>query len=171
MVVTVTLLLDCISNPRNLGNLIRLACAVGAEVGLCGSVLSLRHPKVRSQIFTWLRPGDRITFEDLENRVRTFDHFSQAVEHFRAHGHRIIGTCPQAQKDYYNVNYLQNDVIAFGHEEGGLGAIKLALCDLVVKVPMPGGTNSLNVSDTAAVILYEALRQFITRDRQNASIH
>jgi tRNA G18 (ribose-2'-O)-methylase SpoU len=155
----VTLLLDCISNPRNLGNLIRLACAVGADVALCGAFLSMNHAKVRAQIFTWLRPGDPIAFADVAAKVRHYDSFAQAVARFRAEGRRIIGTSPAAVKEHYDVEYLPTDVLALGHEEGGLGRIKLGLCDLAVRVPMPGGVNSLNVSDAAAVILYEALRQ------------
>jgi len=154
-----TLLLDCISNPRNLGNMLRLACAVGADVAISGSVLSLRHDKVRSQIFTWLRPGDAITFADLAKKVRHFDSFEQAVSHFGGQGRRIIGTSPDADKEHFDVQYSADDVLALGHEEGGLGRLKLGMCDLAVKVPMPGGANSLNISTAAAVILYEALRQ------------
>ena len=157
-----TLLLDCLSNPRNLGNLVRLACAVGADVAICGSILGLNHDKVRAQLFTWLRPGDPITFADIAGKVRHFDTFAQAVEHYRGQGRRIIGTSPLAEKEHYDVQYAATDVLAFGHEEGGLGRIKLGLCDLAVRVPMPGGVNSLNVSDAAAVILYEALRQMRT---------
>jgi len=139
--------------------MLRLACAAGADAALCGTMLSLKHDKVRAQIFTWLRPGDAVTFADLQSRVRHFDSFAQAVEHFRAQGRRIIGTSPEAEKEHYDVKYSMDDVLALGHEEGGLGRIKLGMCDLVVKVPMPGGVNSLNVSDAAAVILFEALRQ------------
>ena len=130
-----TLVLDCLSNPRNLGNLLRLACAVGADVAICGSILGLNHDKVRSQLFTWLRPGDPITFADLAKRVRPFDTFAQDVEHYRAQGRRIIGTSPLAEKEHYDVRYAPNDVLAFGHEEGGLGRIKLGLCDLRTESP------------------------------------
>ncbi len=154
-----TLLLDCISNPWNLGNALRIARAAEADLALCGSALHLRHRKVRSQIFAWLRPGLKVTFEDLEANTRYFDHFSQAVAHFRSQGRRIIGTCPQAGRNYLDVTYGEGDVIALGHEEGGLGRSKLAMCDLAVRIPMGGGLDSLNVADAAAVILYEARRQ------------
>jgi tRNA G18 (ribose-2'-O)-methylase SpoU len=162
-----TLLLDCIKNPRNLGNLLRIACAVGADAALCGGLLRLRHAKVRSQISTWLRPGDPIAFDDLEARTRYFATFADAVRHFRSQGRRIIGTSPQPAAGtphrgvatYYDVKYAPTDVLALGHEEAGLGEAKLAMCDLVVRIPMPGGVNSLNVGDAAAIILYEALRQ------------
>jgi tRNA(Leu) C34 or U34 (ribose-2'-O)-methylase TrmL len=135
---------------------------VDADVALTGTVLKLGHAKVRSQIFTWLRPEDKLTFSDVERRVRHFETFAEAVEHFRAQGRRIIGASPHAKEVYCDVKYSPTDVLAFGHEESGLSQAKLAMCDLVVKIPMPGGANSLNVSDAAAIILYEALRQFRT---------
>jgi RNA methyltransferase, TrmH family len=61
--------------------------------------------------------------------------------------------------DYWQVDFTQPTLVLLGNEGAGLSPALLAAADRVVRVPMQAGVESLNVSITAALLLYEAQRQ------------
>ena len=64
-----------------------------------------------------------------------------------------------AAADYWQVDFTRPTLVLLGNEGAGLSPELLAQSDRVVRVPMQPGVESLNVSITAALILYEAKRQ------------
>jgi tRNA (guanosine-2'-O-)-methyltransferase len=78
----------------------------------------------------------------------------------KAAGYRIIATrLEKRATPYTEIDYTQPLALVFGNESGGISAESLAFADEVVRIPMFGMVQSLNLSVSVAVILYEALRQ------------
>jgi TrmH family RNA methyltransferase len=72
---------------------------------------------------------------------------------------RIIAGSPSAEEIYSNVDLTQPVAIAVGTEDEGLSDFWMRNADVKVNIPMAGKVNSLNVSVSTALIVYEALRQ------------
>jgi TrmH family RNA methyltransferase len=78
----------------------------------------------------------------------------------RSAGCAVVGTSPTGDRDYREVDYASRPVVLLmGSERIGLTAAQQALCDHLVRIPMAGYIESLNVSIAAALVLYEILRQ------------
>ncbi len=76
-------------------------------------------------------------------------------------GRRIFALTTKAQRSYADVRFAQDDVLLFGSETAGLPAdIRAALGEShCLRVPMMTGARSLNLSNTVALVSYEAWRQ------------
>jgi TrmH family RNA methyltransferase len=76
----------------------------------------------------------------------------------RRHGVRIVGSSPAAGLDYRRATYVRPLALLLGSERVGLSAAQQARCDQVVRIPMQGRGDSLNVAVAASLLLYEAVR-------------
>jgi TrmH family RNA methyltransferase len=76
------------------------------------------------------------------------------------HGGRIVadGTSPGAATDYRAARYARPLVLVLGSERNGLDPAQLGACDEVVRIPMRGRGDSLNLAVAAGLLLYEAYR-------------
>jgi 23S rRNA (guanosine2251-2'-O)-methyltransferase len=74
-------------------------------------------------------------------------------------GLRIISCTEKTTVNHYSVSYNQPVAIIMGSEENGISAEYLKLSDERVRIPMTGLVDSLNVSVSAAVVMYEVVRQ------------
>ncbi len=140
-------------SPRiapNTGNAIRTAAATGAELHLVEPMgFDLSEPKLR-------RAG--LDYHDLASvRVHTsldaaWDALSPA---------RVFAFTAQATTLFTDVDYQSGDVLMFGPEPTGLDVATLADAHITerVRIPMLTGRRSLNLSNAAAVAVYEAWRQ------------
>jgi tRNA (guanosine-2'-O-)-methyltransferase len=85
---------------------------------------------------------------------------AECLEPLKKAGFEIVAT--HLQKDaipYTDVDFARPVALVFGSESGGISEEALAFADKVVRIPMLGMVQSLNLSVSVAVILYEALRQ------------
>jgi RNA methyltransferase, TrmH family len=71
----------------------------------------------------------------------------------------IVGTSPHAERDFREVSYRRPVVLAMGCERQGLSAERMEECDVLVRIPMVGTADSLNVAVAASVLLYEVFSQ------------
>lgn len=71
----------------------------------------------------------------------------------------LIGTSPQAKTDYRLMHYPERCIIFMGGERKGLSAEHQALCDTMIKIPMEGTLDSLNLAIATSIILYEIYNQ------------
>ncbi len=71
----------------------------------------------------------------------------------------ICAATPEATKTYFETNFKVPTAIVLGSEEKGLSDFWLEAADRQIKIPMHGKADSLNVSTTAGILIYEALRQ------------
>jgi TrmH family RNA methyltransferase len=85
--------------------------------------------------------------------------FEQAAGWLRAKGISIVATTPQASTLYTDIAMSEPTAIVVGSEATGLGRGWLEAADHRVRIPMFGSVDSLNVSISAALLLYEAVRQ------------
>ena len=72
---------------------------------------------------------------------------------------RIVGTSDQATVDLYDIELTGPLAIALGAEESGLRRLTTEHCDELIRIPMAGKVDCLNVSTATAVCLFEAVRQ------------
>jgi TrmH family RNA methyltransferase len=84
---------------------------------------------------------------------------SEALAWLRANRIQVLAATQHADIFYTNVDLCQPICIAVGTEDKGLTDFWMDAADLKVKIPMMGKVNSLNVSTSTAIILYEAVRQ------------
>ncbi|MBS3986248.1 MAG: RNA methyltransferase [Selenomonadales bacterium] len=139
-----------LQDPGNMGTLIRLADAVGAGafVATRGSC-DLYNPKVvRSTMGSLLHlPLCR----DVDD--------SLLVSRLSLAGYSIVAADTQGEATYWEREYKRPLAVVFGNEGSGLAELWRERAELV-RIPMPGRAESLNVSVAAGVLLYEILRQW-----------
>lgn len=139
--------------PPNTGNAIRLSAVTGVMLHLVEPLgFDLSDAKLR-------RAG--LDYHDLAN-VRVHRDWPSVVEHLLTHGsHRIYAFTGHAEKHFGEIAYADGDVLLFGTEPTGLP--QQILQDPViterVRIPMRPGVRSLNLSNSAAIAVYEAWRQ------------
>jgi TrmH family RNA methyltransferase len=139
-----------IQHPGNLGTVIRCCDAVGGDgVVLVGRTTDPYHPiAVRGTLGAVF--SQRI--------VQATD--AEFARWVRRAGCTVVGTSPAGNADYRQVDYLSRPVVLLmGSERIGISESEAALCDHLVRIPMAGYVESLNLSIAAALVLYEMLRQ------------
>jgi tRNA (cytidine/uridine-2'-O-)-methyltransferase len=136
--------------PPNTGNAIRLVAATGCELHLVGPLgFSLTDARLR-------RAG--LDYHDLAS-VSVYDDIGAAWARLGAN--RVYAFTTRASMRYTDVGFQPGDVLLFGAESTGLPADVLEDPHVTarVRIPMLPGLRSLNLSNCAAVAVYEALRQ------------
>ncbi|MDZ4876478.1 MAG: 23S rRNA (guanosine-2'-O-)-methyltransferase RlmB [Chroococcidiopsis cubana SAG 39.79] len=146
----ISLALETLQDPGNLGTIIRTAAAAGASgLWLSRDSVDLDNPKVlRASAGQWFRLP-MVVSQDLR----------QTVLQCQAAGMQAIATLPTAKMTYWEVDWQRPSVILLGNEGAGLSADLTAMTDLQVQIPLCAGVESLNVGIAAALLLYEAQRQ------------
>lgn len=135
----------------NTGNAIRLAAATGVKLHLVGPMgFDLSDAKLR-------RAG--LDYHDLAS-VTEHDNLESAWPTFQSSG-RIFAFTTKADTLYTSIEYEPGDVFMFGNEQTGLGDELLADSRITQRltIPMISGRRSLNLSNCAALVVYEAWRQ------------
>lgn len=136
--------------PPNTGNAIRMVAATGCELHLVRPLgFDLTDAQLR-------RAG--LDYHDLAS-VTVHDDLAAAWSCL-AHS-RVFAFTTRAETSYTEISYQPGDVLLFGSESTGLPSHVLADARVTaaVRVPMRPGLRSLNLSNTAAVAVYEAWRQ------------
>lgn len=146
----VFLVLDGISDVRNLGAIARSAECAGVDgivVPVRGSA-AINADAVKTSAGALLRvPVARVA------NLRT------ALYYFRDSEFQIVAVSEKAEDTMYDVNLRKASVLVMGSEGTGISEPVLSLCTVGARIPMVGETGSLNVSVAAAVLLFEVVRQ------------
>lgn len=140
---------DGITDPYNLGALIRCAEGVGAH----GLILPKRRASGLTPLVTKASAGavEHLAIAKVSNIVST-------LESLKKQGLWVYSAEAGGQ-NYYDTDFSGGAVIVFGSEGDGVSKLVLERSDFVVSIPMYGKVNSFNVSTAASVILSEASRQ------------
>ena len=146
----VILVADSISDPHNLGAIIRTAEAVGAQ----GLVIPQRRAAGVTSTVMKVGAGALETFP-----VARVVNLSRALEELKAAGFWIYGTVANSGKLLHTVEFTGPIVLVIGSEGEGLGLLTQKACDFLISIPLQGKTPSLNASVAAAMSLYEVYRQ------------
>ncbi len=87
------------------------------------------------------------------------DNLKKAIQYLKQSGIRVIGCTEKATDVVFDIELTGPLALLMGSEEDGISPEYLSLCDGICKIPMAGKIASLNVSVSAGIILYEAIRQ------------
>lgn len=144
------IMLDEIQDPHNFGAIIRTAVSAGVD----GIIISEKNSvKVNHTVIkTSSGATNYIKISKEPNIYKTIEVLKEA-------GFAIIGTALNSQENLYKYKFPSKSVILFGSEGEGLRKNIIKICDEVIKIPMAGKIDSLNVSVSAGVVLFEILRQ------------
>lgn len=139
-----------ITDPHNLGSIIRTANAAGAH----GVII----PKNRSVALT--STVAKVSAGALEHTyVAKVSNIASTLEKLKKAGLWIVGTDLTALQSHYDCDLKGSLGIVIGSEGSGMSPIVRRSCDFLVKIPMLGEAESLNASVATGVLLYEAVRQ------------
>jgi len=143
------LVTEGVEKPGNLGALLRTADGAGVDaVIVCDPATDLGNPNVgRASLGTVLYVPVALASP------------TEAVEWLRRRGIRLVVASPDAESLYTDVDLTGPIALAVGAEDMGLSRELFAAGDCAVRIPMNGRNDSLNVSASAAVLLYEVVRQ------------
>jgi 23S rRNA (guanosine2251-2'-O)-methyltransferase len=144
------LAVDEVTDPRNLGALLRSAAAAG----VLGVLLPERRTAGITSAATRTAAGgiEYLRFARVKNLVR-------ALEACRARGFWIAGTVADGGTPLYDVDLDLPLVVVMGAEDRGIRPLVRKNCDLLLTIPLHRPLESLNVAAAAAVVLFEARRQ------------
>jgi len=140
---------ESVEKPGNLGAMLRTADAAGVDAFLvCDPRVDVWNPNVirasRGTVFS-------VSVIECDN--------PSALDWLRVNKIKILAATPSAEVVYSDLDMSQPTAIVVGTENEGLTDFWMNNSDVKVKIPMSGRVNSLNVSVSTALILYEALRQ------------
>jgi 23S rRNA (guanosine2251-2'-O)-methyltransferase len=143
---------DGITDPQNLGSIVRTAEALGAQ----GIVIPQRRAVGITSIVLKVAAG---ALEHLP--VARVVNLSRALGQLKEAGFWIYGTMAEAEQSIHTVDFTDRRpvVLAIGSEGDGLSLLTQKGCDHLVSIPLKGKTPSLNVANAAAMCLYEISRQ------------
>lgn len=144
------LLCDGVTDPHNLGAVIRSAETAGAH----GIII----PKRRSVGLTAVCAKASAGAIEYMNIARV-SNLAQTIDKLQEAGVWIFGADANGDKNLYNADFKGATALVIGSEGEGISRIVREKCDFIVSIPMQGHVNSLNASAAAAVLLYEAVRQ------------
>lgn len=141
---------DEVSDPRNLGAIIRSAECVGAH----GVII----PKRRSAGLTAI-VGKASAGAAEHMAVARVPNIPAALGQLKDKGLWIYGAAAGGESKLWGTDFTGSMALVIGSEGDGMGRLVRECCDFIVSIPMVGRINSLNASAAASVIMYEVLRQ------------
>lgn len=144
------LVLDGVTDPHNLGACLRVADGAGAHAVIApkdhAAGINATVAKVASGA------AETVPYFMVTNLARTLNELKER-------NIWIIGTSDQATQTLYQVDLKDAVALVLGAEGDGMRALTTKTCDQLVRIPMQGAVESLNVSVASGVCLYEATRQ------------
>jgi 23S rRNA (guanosine2251-2'-O)-methyltransferase len=144
------LILDCVQDPHNLGAILRTADGAG--------VTAVIAPKDKSAGVTdtvrrvSVGAADRVPFFRVTN-------LSRSMKKLKELGVWMVGTSDLAESTLYDTSLTGPLAIVMGAEGSGMRRLTEDNCDFLLKIPMAGKVECLNVSVATGVCIYEAVRQ------------
>ena len=143
-------LCDELSDPHNLGAIIRSAECAGAH----GVVIPKRRSVALTAVVAKAAAG---ALEYMP--VARVPNLSAAIDTLQKKGLWVFGTAAEGATPLYEADLRGPAAIVIGAEGDGMSRLVAERCDYKVSIPLRGQISSLNASAAAAVLLYEALRQ------------
>jgi 23S rRNA (guanosine2251-2'-O)-methyltransferase len=142
--------LDGIEDPHNVGAIIRSVDAAGGH----GVIRQQRHAAALDGIAAKASAGATSVV-----KVATVVNIARAIEELKEAGVWTVGFAGEGPEAYDGVDFTLPSAIVVGGEGDGLRRLTRERCDRLVRIPMSGSVDSLNVSVAAGVALFEAARQ------------
>jgi 23S rRNA (guanosine2251-2'-O)-methyltransferase len=147
---TILLLLDGVEDPRNLGAILRTAECAGVD----GVFLPERRAVGLTETVAKSAAGATEYI-----RVAKVGNLNNLITDLKKQNVWVVGTSADAEMEHTEWDWSRPTALVLGGEGKGLHRLVAENCDVLVKIPMYGKIDSLNVSVAAGVILFEARRQ------------
>ncbi|RYU63047.1 23S rRNA (guanosine(2251)-2'-O)-methyltransferase RlmB [Methylolobus aquaticus] len=144
------LVLDQVQDPHNLGACLRTADASGC----CGVVVPKDQAVGLTATVAKVASGAAETVP-----VYRVTNLARCLDRLKGAGLWIVGASGRAEKTLHSAELTGPLAVVLGAEGRGLRRLTEQKCDFLVRIPMAGSVESLNVSVAAGVLLYEAVRQ------------
>ena len=141
---------DELSDPHNLGAVIRTACCAGAH----GVIIPKRRSAGLTAVVAKTSAGAVSHIP-----VARVPNITALLKELKQEGVWIFGTAMGGSTSLYEADLKGPAAIVIGSEGSGMSRLVAETCDFTVSIPMKGDLDSLNASAAAAILLYEAVRQ------------
>ena len=141
--------LDRLQDPGNIGTIIRTADAAGYKLAIVmkGTADVFSPKAVRAATGSLFRMP--VVFMDSAHELAEFT---------RAAGKKLVATCFDTDRYYYDEDLKKNIALIIGNEGNGISGELIEGSDVKIKIPMYGNIESLNASVAAGILMYEAVR-------------
>lgn len=141
---------DSVSDPRNLGAIIRTSECAGAH----GIIIPKRRSAGLSSVVSKSAAGaaEHICVARVSN-------LSAAIKELKQAGLWVYGAAPEAKDSLWDSDLKGAVCLVIGSEGSGIGRLVSENCDKMVGIPIRGKISSLNAASAAAILIYEVLRQ------------
>ena len=144
------LVLDGVTDPHNLGACLRSADGAGAQAVIAPKDHAVGLGATVAKVASGA--AETVPYLMVTNLART-------LGELRERGVRIVGTSDDAEVSLHDADLRGPLALVLGAEGAGMRQLTRRSCDELVRIPMAGAVESLNVSVASAVCLYEAMRQ------------
>jgi 23S rRNA (guanosine2251-2'-O)-methyltransferase len=144
------LVLDGVTDPHNLGACLRVADGAGAHAVVAPKDHAVGVNATVAKVASGA--AETVPYLMVTNLARSLNELKEFDI-------RIVGTSDDAEATLYDLDLTQPVAFVLGAEGAGMRQLTRKTCDQLVRIPMAGAVESLNVSVAAAVCLYEAHRQ------------
>jgi len=144
------LLIDGVTDPRNLGALLRSAegAGIGAVVLARDRTVGVTPAAVKSSAGAWVHL-----------KIARCSNVARSLKAFKDAGYWIVALAPDGEVSVYDLDAARKLVMVVGSEGEGIRPIVRKEADFVASIPMRGKVQSLNVSVAAGVALFEVMRR------------
>jgi len=146
------LVLDGVTDPHNLGACLRVADGAGAHAVVAPKDHAVGINATVAKVASGA--AETVPYFMVTNLARTLGELKERDI-------RVVGTSDDATKSLYDIDLTGPVALVLGAEGSGMRQLTSRHCDELVRVPMRGAVESLNVSVASGICLYEALRQRI----------
>jgi 23S rRNA (guanosine2251-2'-O)-methyltransferase len=143
-------ILDSIHDPHNVGAIIRSAECAGAD----GIIITQHNSAPINETVVKTSAG---ATEHI--KICTVPNLVNSIKLLKDNGFWVFGSTLENAVNYSEPDYNLPAAVIFGNEEKGIRRLTADNCDVLVKIPMEGKVQSLNVSVSAGIILFEILRK------------
>lgn len=147
---TLIVILDGVEDPRNLGAILRTVECAGVD----GVFIPERRAVGLNETVAKSSAGATEYV-----KVAKVTNLNRLIEDLKERNVWVVGTSVETDKSYTGWDWNQPTALVIGSEGKGLHRLVAENCDVLLKIPMQGKIESLNVSVATGVILFEALRQ------------
>lgn len=144
------LVLDGVTDPHNLGACLRVADGAGAHAVIAPKDHAVGLNATVAKVASGA--ADTVPYFMVTNLARTLNELKERDI-------RVVGTSDDAQRSLYELDLSGPVALVLGAEGSGMRQLTGKTCDELVRLPMAGAVESLNVSVASGICLYEAVRQ------------
>ena len=146
--------LDNVQDPGNLGTILRTVDSIGlSQIIVSKDTVDAFNSKV---VRSTMGAIFRVKIIEVENLV-------QSIKEMRKHHFKLMVTSLQTENSIYDIEFNKK-IIVIGNESNGVSKEIQDMADEKVKIPMLGKTESLNASVAAGVVMYEYVRQKLSKN-------